>query len=164
MKFVLLTILAALSVTPYAQTPAEDIRVNLTRVLIEKARTWGREHPAPPETPARDGYKALKHLLVAADKDESESDPSSRPYRLLNFIQGVCELERAEWMKDRTISIDITMGKKVEGLENTVIVKFWQYRRGDLSRPLKNITWHLSFREQPGNGGKTYKLYDANLI
>lgn len=119
--FVLLIAALSGALLPAMGGPSEDTRVNLTRVMIEKARLIGRDHPVGTMT---DGYEAVKSMVwTELLKDESDQGRQQRIFWITDFAQGFCELERNSAMKGKELAYELRLGTQGE-LKGLVIVRF----------------------------------------
>lgn len=135
--------------TASAQKPkTEDTRVNLTRVLIDKARQVGKNDALGKP---QDGYEAVKDMVWQQPKPaESEAAHRANLDRLnwiVDFAQGCAELERNPSMAGKEIKFDIVMGSKEKDTEGIVIVTFL-YPDGVVPPgvQLKGFEWRLTWK------------------
>ncbi|QQG50289.1 MAG: hypothetical protein HZB70_01770 [Candidatus Berkelbacteria bacterium] len=140
------------STSLFPMNPSEDIRVNLTRVMIEKTRAVGRETPIGT---LKDGYDAVKNMvyfdpqLIETEFDRLREE--RRVYFIKDFAQGWTELERNPSLKGKTISYELVMGDKKNDTQDLVIVRF-RYPEGviPVGLELKGFEWRLRWKKLPG--------------
>lgn len=136
-----LVTISAASFSPVSQSrPAEDVRVNLTRVLIEKARTVGQSNTSPT---LLDGYKAIEEMVWERLPRESAYDLELRLQPIRDLSQGITDAERNPVLKGK-ITFQPVMGEKVKNLDHIVILRFI-YPEGVVAAdsPIKGYEWHL---------------------
>ena len=169
-SFILSALVAATWGTPLTiaqvRAPEEDIRVNMTRVFIEKAREVGRSTPT--DQNIEGGFKAVESMVWSEQlPGESLPEQEARLNHIRNLANGFTALERSSINHNFAVIFQIKMGERERGEDDWVIVTF-DYPEVDLASLPRNAPkgymWQLFWGEVPDPVDPKTKRYRLRRV